>query len=367
MLALLLLLVADSCSRKYTMSFLPRVTFGIIVLDGEPFVRYCLRALYPFAHQIIVVEGAAPGAVNIATPDGHSIDHTLETLVDFKAHEDHESKLTIVTAEDEGYANGFWPGEKHEQSQAYAKRATGDYLWQVDIDEFYKAEDMRTVMEMLRDHPDTTAVSFKQITFWGGFDYITDGRYLRRGAEIYHRLFRWGTDYRYITHRPPTVHDAVGRDLRQIKWLGGHQMASRDILLYHYSLVFPKHVLEKCTYYSDVDWMTQARKSNEWARNNFLELRDPFRVHNVYQFPSWLDRFHGQHPEEIVRLQQDIRDNLVDVELRQTDDIENLLRSHRYRLRRALTKWLDPVDMRVRQIRNLGLRTGIRVKRLVRH
>ena len=36
---------------------LPRVTFGIIVLNGEPFTRYCLRALYAFAHEIIVVEG----------------------------------------------------------------------------------------------------------------------------------------------------------------------------------------------------------------------------------------------------------------------------------------------------------------------
>ena len=29
---------------------MPKVTFGIIVLNGEPFVRYCLRSLYPFAH-----------------------------------------------------------------------------------------------------------------------------------------------------------------------------------------------------------------------------------------------------------------------------------------------------------------------------
>ena len=39
----------------------PRVTFGIIVLNGEPFTRYCLRSLYPFAHQIIVVEGGHHG------------------------------------------------------------------------------------------------------------------------------------------------------------------------------------------------------------------------------------------------------------------------------------------------------------------
>ena len=120
---------------------IPKITFGIIVLNGEPFVRYNLRALYPFAHQIIVVEGAVPAAARIATPDGHSTDSTLKTLWEFKLQEDPLDKLTIITAEDEDYPDGFWPGEKHEQSQAYASRATGDYLWQVDIDEFYKPED----------------------------------------------------------------------------------------------------------------------------------------------------------------------------------------------------------------------------------
>src|SRR5690606_14789777 len=112
-----------------------------------------LRALYPFAHEIIVAEGAAPGARNIATGDGHSRDGTLDILRRFKAEEDPEDKLTIVTAEDEGHPNGFWPGEKDEQSQAYAKRATGDYLWQVDMDEFYRAEEMARVLAMLGDDP----------------------------------------------------------------------------------------------------------------------------------------------------------------------------------------------------------------------
>jgi hypothetical protein len=46
----------------------PTITFGMIVLDGMPFLPYNLRALYPFAHQIIVVEGASPGAAVIAGP-----------------------------------------------------------------------------------------------------------------------------------------------------------------------------------------------------------------------------------------------------------------------------------------------------------
>src|SRR3546814_9140868 len=68
----------------------PRITFGMIVLNGEPFLRYNLRSLYPYAHQIIVAEGAAPGARNIATPQGHSRDGTLEVL---RRSEEHTSEL----------------------------------------------------------------------------------------------------------------------------------------------------------------------------------------------------------------------------------------------------------------------------------
>ena len=87
----------------------PRITFGIIVLNGEPFIQYNLRTIYTYAHQIIVVEGATEGAAEISTSDGHSTDSTLETLRYFKSHEDPEDKIIFVTAETEGYPDGFWP------------------------------------------------------------------------------------------------------------------------------------------------------------------------------------------------------------------------------------------------------------------
>ena len=109
-----------------------KISFGIIVLNGEPFTKYCIRQLYPHAHEIIVVEGGSEKARHIC-PEGRSNDGTLESLSYMKDFEDPEDKITIVTKE------GYWEG-KDEQSQAYADRATGDYLWQVDIDEFYKPE-----------------------------------------------------------------------------------------------------------------------------------------------------------------------------------------------------------------------------------
>ena len=132
---------------------LPRVTFGIMVLNGQPFTRYCLRSLYPYAHEIIVVEGGHEDARAVTTPDGHSIDGTLEVLRRFKEEEDPQDKVQIVTRD------GFWPktdeygNHRTHQSRAYAERATGDYLWQVDIDEFYLPRDMARVLDMLARDP----------------------------------------------------------------------------------------------------------------------------------------------------------------------------------------------------------------------
>ena len=343
----------------------PRVTFGVIVLDGEPFTASTLRSLYPYAHEIIVVEGAAPGASGIATPDGHSRDGTLETLRRFKADEDPAGKVTIVTAEDEGHADGFWPGEKDEQSRAYAKRATDDWLWQVDIDEFYLAGDMERVLEMLAADATIEAMTFRQITFWGGLDYVCDGWYLRRGAADYHRLFRWRPGYVYAAHRPPTVLDETGRDLRTGRWLDADETAAAGIRLYHYSLLLPKQVIEKCDYYAHADWAKRTGAVT-WAQEAWLSLQRPFRVHNVYRYPSWLERYAGPHPAEVVRMVAGLRAPGGTIALRATADIERLLDSPWYRVRRAAVIRFDPWDLRARrlgkQIRRLAKRP-VRVAR----
>ncbi len=321
----------------------PKVTFGIIVLNGEPFTRYCLRSLYPFAHEIIVVEGGHENALDISTPDGHSTDGTLETLYRFKREEDPEDKVQIVVRD------GPWPqkdelgNSKTPQSRAYAERATGDYLWQVDIDEFYRPEEMRRVLDMLSANPDVTAVSFNVHPFWGGFDYVSDGWYWRRGHRTFHRLFKWGEGYRYVTHQPPTVADAEGRDLRELRWVSGDTMARHGIRLYHYDHVFPQQVRNKALFYRRQAPRVCA-EINEWAEAGYFQLARPYHVERHYWLPAWVERYEGPHPPEALRMLEDIRAGKLDVELRRTDDVERLLRSPRYRAGRVVMKTLDPID-----------------------
>jgi len=320
----------------------PRITFGIIVLNGEPFTRYNLRALYPFAHQIIVVEGAVPAAAEIATPDGHSLDGTLEILHRFKTEEDPEDKITIVTAEDEGYPNGFWLGEKDEQSRAYAKRATGNWLWQVDIDEFYQPQDIVLICNEFLSKPHVWAVSFQQIQFWGGLQWYVDGWYLRHlgGSEV-HRLFRWQPGYTYATHRPTTVLNRDGVNLRSLGWIRGDQLARQGIFLYHYSLVFPTQVQRKSTYYRQVEW-GPFEQAGKWYQDAFERLK-PFRVHNVYRYPSWLERYDGCHPPQIDKLWRDIEAGVVHLQVRHTEDIKRLLDSRWYMISRTIVKFVGPL------------------------
>lgn len=306
------------------MSDLPKISFGIIVLNGEPFTRYNLRSLYPFAHEIIIVEGSVRAANSIATKDGHSIDGTLEALYQFKDKEDYQNKIQIITQ------NSFW-NEKDDMSMAYSERASGDFLWQVDIDEFYKEKDMKFMVKMLANDPEISAISFKTLFFWGGFDYLCDGWYLHRGAGIFHRIFRWGPGFRYIKHRPPTVVDVSGTDLRKYKYIDGSELALRGIYMYHYSLVFPKQINEKCEYYRNAHW-AKREKMIEWSRGSYYRLKKPFRVHNVYDYPSWLLRFQGTHPEGIMNLRSDISNKIISIEMREKDDVEDLIDSFLYKL-----------------------------------
>jgi len=45
-------------------------------------------------------------------------------------------------------------------SEAYAKRATGDWLWQVDADEFYLPGDMEQIVSLLHSQPWITKYPF---------------------------------------------------------------------------------------------------------------------------------------------------------------------------------------------------------------
>ncbi len=334
------------------------ITFGIIVLNGEPFTRYCIRALYHHAHEIIIVEGACEGARNVATVDGHSRDGTLELLKELKRLEDPENKINIVTAEDEGHPDGFWPGEKHEQCRAFARRATGNYLWQVDIDEFYIDNDIRKIKALLIKDSSITCLSFKQFSFWGGFDYFVDSWYFKRHLTEIFRLFKWEKGFQYISHRPPTVINAEGINLKSINFINANQLEKMGIYMYHYSFVFPKQVFAKADYYSNSNWL--SLHANDWAASNFMRITKPYRVFIIPDYPSWLEKYHGAHPPTVRQLINDLKEQKIMIEERDIRDIEKLINNRSYKLGTLFLKYFEPID-RCGQFAHRKIKAGIKI------
>lgn len=314
----------------------PRISFGMIVLNGEPFILRNLRTIYPYAHQILIVEGASPKAAHAATPSGHSADGTLEVLQDYIRREDPENKVILVTAESCGYSNGFWPGDKDEQSQAYAKKANGDWLWQVDVDEFYLPEDIELVRQYLCRHPEKTCLTFNPCHFWGGLDYVVrGGLFMSRSFAgepfgAVRRIFRWGPGYEYLTHRPPTVRNASGISSDSNKVNISRIYPS--VRMYHYFMVFPKQVLNKGRYYQNMGWGHEKDVDKRYQRLFAgIGLTDRFRIFTHRGTHNWLERFAGKHPPQMLELRQAMLENQNNIEARDTQDIDQMLSERRYR------------------------------------
>lgn len=192
---------------------------------------------------------------------------------------------------------------------------------------------MQAVLQMLAADPEITAVSFPYLEFWGGFDYRTTGQWHIYDHPAFHRLFRWGPGYQYVEHRPPTVVDESGRDLRELKWVDHKTMRRKGIYLYHYSYVLPKQAQQKVGYYANVSWTDAFRENERWYQESYLALKHPFFVgEKGRKVPQWLQRFQGQHPADIVRLRNDLQKGRIHAAMRPVENIESLLGSRSYKI-----------------------------------
>ena len=306
-----------------------RVTFGMIVLNAQPFLAYTLAAIYPYAHEIIVVEGATPSFACVATADGHSRDGTLQALERFREDSDPDGKLTILTAETCGYPDGFWP-EREQMCAAWADRATGTHIWQIDSDEFYLPADMKWVLRRIGTER-IEGVVFPMKTFWGGLNYEVDSFTLRDFSV--RRVFEWRPGYTYSSHRPPDVCDASGRSVLDGRILRAAEVRRAGVFLYHYELLFPHQVREKCAGYARSTLDLALSQAREWAESCYMRLERPFRMHLIYRNIAWLRRFSGPHPPAAVRMFEDVKaGRWPGIDVRASVDVDRLLGRWTYRL-----------------------------------
>jgi len=269
-----------------------KITFGMIVfnaIDNLPngMLESCILNVYDIAHEIIIVEGATKatthyfdGDTSKYTIDGRSTDDTISVI---KNIPDPLNKIKLIESK------GFWNG-KTEMCNAWSSLSTGDYIWQLDSDEFYHKDDMIKMIKILEEKkPD--AVWFNAYHFFGGFEYCIDERGLTTGNKSqwgcgpWYRIFRnVPNKSKWISHEPPSylVEDCI---CNNGYLLDQNFTTSQGIRMYHYSFVD----------YSQIKWKTDFYKNNSYKEfwENFKNDK------NFKPYGTSVYKFDGEHPEII--------------------------------------------------------------------
>ena len=211
-----------------------KITYGIIVLNGDFLLRQVLDSIYDSAHAICIAEGSVKywreqGVIN-------STDETIRIIKEFP---DKENKIRLV--------QGTW-NEKTDQCQAWFNLVPEDtdYVWCVDSDEIHTAENIEKVKQYLNDKK-PTSLGFQSDSFYGGFEYIIGGF---EREHSFKRILQYKKYSTYLTHRQPTLalngYPIKGNDI-----LGSQLFKDTGVSMWHGSYISPKQVYEKIRYYEN--------------------------------------------------------------------------------------------------------------------
>lgn len=275
-----------------------KIAFGMIVFEGDYVLQECLEQVYPFAEQILISEGP----VQYWQDKGKttSTDKTNHILDNFP---DPDNKIKII--------HGQF-SEKDDQCNAYAQYLNPDidYLWNLDSDEVYKAEDLVKIINFLKE-VQPSSVSVRSCSFYGGFDHYLTGMELYK--DNFRRIFRVTPGSVWLTHRPPTIKYPEAANV-EMKHVDGDVLFNyTGSQMYHYSYVFPDQVYKKIAYYAEslnpggvidnyfhsvyLPWVTGNKEQKEVVENTHQGVHE-YRPEKRGECRTAL--FEGEHPAAIT-------------------------------------------------------------------
>ncbi len=341
----------------------PKFSFVTIVLNGMPFLPHALQAVYDFAHEIIIVEGAVKNCSFAANPDGSSVDGTVECIRRFS---DPQKKIRLI--------QGAWP-EKCEMQNAALAHVTGDYVWLMDSDEIYRRADLDKVADMVRHEPGIMQLNLIPDNFWKGFDHLMVSPFFFAPEAHYRRIFKFKPGAVFTTHRPPTlVWPGETRSTEEMNCISGEITRSMGIIPFHYSYIVESQVAQKIELYNRYGWGKGWQLDmNLWFRECWQTWTPENRSQIESRWPVWTGGkgsrtvpFTGEHPEVMKDYIAEFRRRpATAAPAKATENADDrwhsIIGSQKY-LEKTLASWqhiqLDaPLQLRVRMMRE-AIATG---------
>jgi hypothetical protein len=230
-----------------------KLTFGIITLNADFFIRQVLESIYPFAHKIIIADGAVKWWADnhpelckteekFSTITRTVIGSTDDTVSIINSFPDPDHKIiTLIGGEYK---------EKDDQCRAWFKHVPTDtdYVICNDADEVHSPENLEKLIRFL-EQEQPTSVGFKSDSFFGGFDHIIGGF---ERDHSFKRVLQYRPGCFYRTHRQPTLaihHSPFNIDVSGKDISGNQLYEATGITMWHGSYVSPRGVYNKIRYY----------------------------------------------------------------------------------------------------------------------
>jgi len=273
-----------------------KISFCIIVCNGDDFIYECLESIYPHAHSICISEGATENWMNVhGWENPRSKDATIELIKKFKQELDVDNKLQCVIKPNP-YKN------KLDQCNTYIDiiPPDTDYLWVIDSDELYLDDDVNNMKNILLENNYDYVEVFMD-HFFKNINTIAIGGDGWGWNTPIGRIWKYSSGAQWQSHRPMTLITKDGQNINKMNILHANQ---HNIRCKHYSYMTDKQVKEKMMYYTktfNIDYI------NGWYKHVWLKWNiNPSYVESKYStHPSCgggkTKSYNGIHPNVILK------------------------------------------------------------------
>ena len=293
-----------------------KISYAMNVVNGEPFIKYQLDSIYKFAYEIIIVEGAYKKFAH-ATNNGRSKDKTLEII---RSYPDIEDKIKLIV--NKGYYE-----DRMEMCNEFLKHISGDIIWQVDADEFYKEETHTHIYELFKNDDELDMVSFNFQDYFASTEYFISGNEHLHLDDV-NRVHRFNQGETWKSQRPPTFLDKNGKDKVIKKKIDGPTLMSQGHIMHHGTMMFDDQIKDKFKYYS---MLFNVNKPTFWYKNVWINFNNKFGVAGFKYNITYLKRNNMTPPKDLLAMMADIENGKIsNFKLRNNEDIENFISSFSY-------------------------------------
>ena len=257
-------------AKKITVSPVSRLHILTIVLDGAPWLLGQLQTFnrLKLDWEWSIVEGTAlpTHCTSWCKPikTRLSNDGTSQILSDFSFH----PRINVLSRQS-------WDGKLEMVNTPLLSRKSQEILLEVDVDEFWTANQIEDIVKMFNESPKESHAMFWCRYFVGPSKVITDHNvYANNPNQEWRRAWRFSPGQLFTSHEPPKM---TGD---QIKFFDHEYTAKRGLVFDHYSYVLRSQAAFKEEYYGYVGAVEKWKALQNEKRDVRLSEHFPWAVNS---------------------------------------------------------------------------------------